>query len=380
MTESSKPEAITFDDPHHPGSELGLRAGLIGYPGWRYATSADLAAAIKAMPSPQRTMLLIDVVEDSSALGQVRNELEAVKGQLAEEREKRERADSALVKIGAWAHGLSPESERTAPEIVAAIARAIHGAGWESVPTPATEVESAKPLPSTRLYGGNVMPVESAKAAEGTEVRKAWHRDEGYVWVDSVKRDGISEQENLANIDTLGKAKPSPTREAKDPQVGVPLCKRCFHPAIEHTDGCPPTESHWLAKLREEQQAEVTKEAQPAEGEYNPWPSCKQAGCTEDAMRGAYCLGHQLMTAAVEPVAVEPKPPGCLCIRYNHWTAHETGCPLAPSPEVPVTREEPSRFVDAFSSGEHLWVQGKMHDALGRLFTAVAELAKKAGG
>jgi hypothetical protein len=46
------------------------------------ATPADLAAAIKAMPSAARTLLLIDVVEDSSALGQVRAELEAVRLEL----------------------------------------------------------------------------------------------------------------------------------------------------------------------------------------------------------------------------------------------------------------------------------------------------------
>jgi hypothetical protein len=34
---------------------------------------------------------------------------------------------------------------------------------------------------------------------------------------------------------------------------GVTLCMRCFHPAHDHTDGCPTEESHWMRKLREEQ-------------------------------------------------------------------------------------------------------------------------------
>ncbi len=44
--------------------------------GWLHGAPADeqdLVAAIRAMPSAARTLLLIDVVEDSSALGQVRN-------------------------------------------------------------------------------------------------------------------------------------------------------------------------------------------------------------------------------------------------------------------------------------------------------------------
>lgn len=36
----------------------------------------------------------------------------------------------------------------------------------------------------------------------------------------------------------------------------------------------------------------------------------------------------------------------------------------------------PEGFVDAFCSAEHLWVQGKTHEALGRLCTAVARLAQ----
>lgn len=33
-------------------------------------------------------------------------------------------------------------------------------------------------------------------------------------------------------------------------------------------------------------------------------------------------------------------PAGCLCIRYNHWTEHEQGCPLGPSAQ-PATTGEP---------------------------------------
>jgi hypothetical protein len=50
----------------------------------RDATVADLAAAIKAMPSAQRTLLLIDVVEDSSALGQCREALSRAEGRVRE--------------------------------------------------------------------------------------------------------------------------------------------------------------------------------------------------------------------------------------------------------------------------------------------------------
>lgn len=38
-------------------------------------------------------------------------------------------------------------------------------------------------LPSTRLYGGKGMAVE--------DMRKAWHKDSGMQWVDSVRKDGV---------------------------------------------------------------------------------------------------------------------------------------------------------------------------------------------
>ncbi len=53
------------------------------------ATPADLTAAIKAMPSDQRTMLIVDVAEDSSALGLLR-------AQLAEATAKLEAAEPEL--------------------------------------------------------------------------------------------------------------------------------------------------------------------------------------------------------------------------------------------------------------------------------------------
>lgn len=55
-------------------------------------TPADLVAAIRAMPSDQRTKLIIDVVEDNSALGQLR-------GQLADVITERDRARSELGEI-----------------------------------------------------------------------------------------------------------------------------------------------------------------------------------------------------------------------------------------------------------------------------------------
>lgn len=61
---------------------------------------------------------------------------------------------------------------------------------------------------------------------------------------------------------------PYPYNQASSPtppaaEGGRVLCKRCLHPAAAHTDGCPPTESYWMAKLREEQgEAEGAKATQ----------------------------------------------------------------------------------------------------------------------
>ena len=104
----------------------------------RAATPADLAAAIKAMPSPQRTLLLIDVVEDSSALGQVRAELEAVRLELeqsrrawglalataATERARAEEAEEAAAVLGPQVARLTREHLRLGKELAAAIVRA----------------------------------------------------------------------------------------------------------------------------------------------------------------------------------------------------------------------------------------------------------------
>lgn len=56
-----------------------------------------------------------------------------------------------------------------------------------------------------------------------------------------------------------------------------------------------------------------------------------------------------------------------------------TANPYAAAGEVPpaVLPGGDGPLIDAFCSAEHLWVQGKTHEALGRLCTAVARLADK---
>lgn len=79
MSDDKKTEAqVTWwadDDTHCQLEVLCVTGPAVGEDYRREGTPADLAAAIKAMPSAQRTLLLIEVVEDSSALGQLRGQL-----------------------------------------------------------------------------------------------------------------------------------------------------------------------------------------------------------------------------------------------------------------------------------------------------------------
>jgi len=63
--------------------------------------------------------------------------------------------------------------------------------------------------------------------------------------------------------------------------------------------------------------------------------------------------------------------------RSNYMLSDIEPLPAQPAPVEAAKLPEPSRFEDAFCSAEHRWVQGKTHDSLGSLCTAVAELAKE---
>jgi hypothetical protein len=113
------------------------------------ATShAGLVAAIKAMPSPARTLLLIDVVEDSSALGQVRQQLAEATAKL----------EAAFVELLATKTGWSAAEEKLeAAERLAKEWERLRNDAYRSYRATADKLEAAERDAGRMHYLGNLV-------------------------------------------------------------------------------------------------------------------------------------------------------------------------------------------------------------------------------
>jgi hypothetical protein len=200
---------------------------------------------------------------------------------------------------------------------------------------------------------------------------------------------------------------------AKAAEGGTLLCKRCLHPALAHTDGCPATESHWLVKLREEQQSGATKEAQPAEGvelSGDAPPTVQRV--VLDAARKLAPLQSEALSSVrldtethcvddVEPVAVVPGHYGPVgddvnrcnwvsgfgnrCAReHPHVGAHATTPPVEPVAveRATVVDHNEASPLPVFRLGQPVAVEPKFrvgqrvklrHDSRGKLLGTVTE-------